>query len=237
MKMKSDTFAKRWIHLDFHTGPDIPDVGRDFDPEEFAAIMDEARVDACTVFAKCHHGHLYYETKHPARHPHLKPGLNLLGEQIEALHSRGIRAPIYLSVQCDEFAANTHPEWIALHPDGRQVKHGGPFNAAWQILDMSSPYQDYLAEQLAEVLKKFAPVDGIFMDMCWDQPMRRWWIRRTRGASSISGSTAAPKPICTSKRNSCATSKSSASRRADGDMLTSRTSRATSGLSICPRSA
>src|SRR5438046_1072214 len=35
---------------------------------------------------------------------------------------------------------------------------------------MSSPYQEYLAEQTTEVLKLFKPVDGIFFDMCWDQP-------------------------------------------------------------------
>ena len=33
---------------------------------------------------------------------------------MEALHRVGIRAPIYLSVQCDEYAANAHPDWIAL---------------------------------------------------------------------------------------------------------------------------
>jgi hypothetical protein len=95
--------------------------------------------------------------------------LNLLQQQIEALHSKGIKAPIYLSVQCDEYAANHYPQWIALNEDMSRV---GPksFTAGWQIIDMSSPYQDYLADQLDEVLRKFAPVDGIFMDMCWDQP-------------------------------------------------------------------
>lgn len=169
-------FPKRTIHLDFHTGPWVPDVGRDFDPEEFAQTMKEACVDSVTVFAMCHHGHLYYNTNHPARHPGLPKGLGLLEQQIEALHKVGIRAPIYLSVQCNEYAANEHPDWIALTPDLRHVKRGeSAFTAGWQILDMSSPYQDYLADILAEVLEKFAPVDGIFMDMCWDQPSCSKW--------------------------------------------------------------
>ena len=160
----------RTIHLDFHTGPAIPDVGSSFDPEEFAKTFAEANVDSVCVFAKCHHGHLYYNTEHPARHPGLARGLDLLGEQIEALHRHGIQAPVYLSVQCDEYAANTHPEWVAIDAEGRLVKGGGPLRASWHVLDMSSPYQDYLAEQLAEVLRRFAPLDGIFFDMCWDQP-------------------------------------------------------------------
>jgi len=160
----------RQVHLDFHTGPDIPDVGVDFDAEDFARTMKDAHVNSVTVFAKCHHGHLYYNTHRPERHPGLKRNLNLLGRQVEVLHRHGIRAPIYLSVQCDEYAANTHPEWVARKPDSAQVKGGGVFDAHWQILDMSTPYQEYLAEQTREVLKLFHPVDGIFFDMCWDQP-------------------------------------------------------------------
>jgi hypothetical protein len=166
----------RQVHLDFHTSPLIGDVGRDFDPERFAAIVAAARVDSVTCFAKCHHGHLYYRTNHPARHPALPRSLDLLGEQVKALHARGIRAPIYLSVQCDEFAANTHPEWVARNPDGSSVG-AKPLESGWQILDMSSPYLDYLAAQTTEVLERFAPLDGLFFDMCWDQPSVSVWAK------------------------------------------------------------
>src|SRR5689334_13384676 len=66
----------RQIHLDFHTGPWIRDVGRDFDAREFARTMKKAHVNSVTTFAKCHHGHLYYDTQRPERHPGLKKGLN-----------------------------------------------------------------------------------------------------------------------------------------------------------------
>lgn len=177
-------FPKRTIHLDFHTGPDIQDVGIDFDPNQFAQTYLDAHVDSVTLFAMCHHGHLYYDTQHPARHPGLSRDLNLLEEQVKALQSVGIRTPIYLSVQCNEYAANEHPEWIALTPDGQHVKRGMSVRntdknhqllPGWQIMDMSSPYQDYLADILQEVLNKFAPTDGIFMDMCWDQPSCSKW--------------------------------------------------------------
>ncbi|MHC4252193.1 MAG: alpha-L-fucosidase [Planctomycetota bacterium] len=164
----------RQIHLDFHTGPDIEDVGRDFDAAEFARILADAHVNSVTVFAKCHHGHLYYETDHPARHPGLKPGLDLLGEQLEALHSHGIRAPIYLSVLWDEFARREHPEWLALKPDGAPVG-AGPLKAGWRAMDMSSPYADYLADQVAEVMNKFKPVDGLFMDITFDVESCSHW--------------------------------------------------------------
>ena len=157
----------RQIHLDFHTGPDIPDVGTSFDAGVFGDMLEEARVNSITLFAKCHHGLLYHATKHPARHPSLPKGLDLLGEQLEVCRKRGIRAPIYLSVQCDEYVAQTEPGWRVVDEKGQWM--GAPFDATWHIVDMSSPYQDYLADQIAYVMRNYAPVDEIFLDMCWDQ--------------------------------------------------------------------
>ncbi len=176
MKQKLE-FPKRTIHLDFHTGPQVPGIGKEFDPEFFANTFKKAHVDSVTVFAMCHHGHLYYNTSHPARHPGLAEDLGLLEQQIDALHKAGIRAPIYLSVQCNEYAANEHPDWIAITEDLKHVKRRAEsvLEAGWQIMDMSSPYQHFLADILKEVLEKFAPVDGIFMDMCWDQPSCSKW--------------------------------------------------------------
>ena len=161
----------RQIHLDFHTSPLIPGIGADFDPAEFVRTLKAAHVDSVTVFAKCHHGHLYYNTDRPERHPGLAPGFGLLEAQVNALHEACIRAPIYISVQCDEYAANSHPEWVARRPDSGQVKRGEDvFTAGWQILDLATGYQDYLFDQTTEVLQRFKPVDGLFFDMCWDQP-------------------------------------------------------------------
>ena len=176
--MKNSPVPFRQIHLDFHTGPQIPGVGERFDPVDFAAAMVAAKVNSVTLFAKCHHGHLYYDTASPARHPHLaRP---LLEGQIAALHEHNIRTPLYLSVQCDEYAANQHPDWIALNTDGSHVGQK-PLAAeyfTWQILDMSSPYADYLADQISEVMTRFRPVDGIFLDMCWDQPSVSNWAKK-----------------------------------------------------------
>ncbi len=180
------SFPSRTIHLDFHTGPDVPDVGADFEPEQFATPFKAAHVDSVTVFATCHHGHAYYRTDHPCRHPGLPSDLDLTGAQIDSLHRAGLRAPIYISGQINEYAANAHPEWLAVQLDGRHAKlmprdfspdQGQALHAGWQVLDMSSPYQEYLAEQIEEVLALYSPVDGIFLDMCWDQPsVSRWAV-------------------------------------------------------------
>jgi hypothetical protein len=178
---KTFSLPYRQIHLDFHTSPHILDVGQDFDPRKFARKMKESNINSVTVFAKCHHGMLYYDTQRPERHPGLPPGLNLLKEQVDALHAEGIRAPIYISIQVDEYSAQTHPEWLVINPDGTIWKGWGSnqvFKPGWHVLDMSSPYQDFVAEQTGEILEKFKPVDGIFFDMCWDQPSASVWAIR-----------------------------------------------------------
>jgi hypothetical protein len=161
------TLRFRQIHLDFHTSPDIPGIGAAFDPDEFADVLDRARVNSITCFARCHHGHLYYQSKtNPERiHPHLlRP--NLLVEQIEACHKRGIRVPIYITVQWDKYTADLHSDWLCVDGEGRPYGTK-PFEAGfYRVLDVYHPeYRAFLKAHVQEVCESM-PVDGIFFDIC-----------------------------------------------------------------------
>ena len=154
----------RQIHLDFHTAQQITGVGAKFDAERFVDTLAAAHVNAINLFARCHHGHIYFDTKRfpERRHPHLE--VNLLKEQIEACHARGIKAPIYTTVQWDFFTAQAHPEWLALDEDGR-VQGPGPFEAGFRHnLRVNSPYLDFLKEHVAEIFE-LLPVDGLWFDI------------------------------------------------------------------------
>lgn len=155
----------RQVHLDFHTSEAISGVGEAFEAQEFADVLSGAHVNSVTCFARCHHGWLYYDSKRfPGRvHPHLA-NKNLLREQIDACHARGIRVPIYITVQWDLFTANEHPEWRVVRPDGSF--EGTPLYEAgfYRFLCVNTPYRDFLKAQTQEVLESF-PVDGIFFDI------------------------------------------------------------------------
>ena len=161
----------RQIHLDFHTSPDIPDIGADFDPVEFADTLARAHVNSVTAFARCHHGLLYYESQqHPERvHPHLVRR-NLLPEQIEACHRRGIRVPIYTTVQWDDYSADRHRDWLCLDETGREYGTG-PFEAGfYRNLDVLHPeYRQFLKDHVAEIFR-LMPVDGLFFDIVLVRP-------------------------------------------------------------------
>lgn len=156
----------RQIHLDFHTSEAIEGIGKDFDAKKFAGTLDQARVNSITCFARGHHGWLYYDSKEfPERiHPNLE-NKNLLVEQIEACHQKGIRVPIYITVQWDHFTAQQHPEWLVIDPEGNPS--GTPIYEAgfYRFLCVNSPYRDFLKEQTKEVLTTIPVVDGIFFDI------------------------------------------------------------------------
>lgn len=153
----------RQVHLDFHTGAAIPDVAADWDAQAFVEALQRAHVNSITCFARCHHGYVYYLPTRFTPHPALK--INLLGEQIEACHRAGIRVPIYITVGWDELAANEHPEWQEITPEGILGQHS-PLEARWKKLCLNSPYLDYVWEQTLEVIALFGrEIDGFFFDI------------------------------------------------------------------------
>ena len=166
---------QRQIHLDFHTSPFIPDVASEFDAAAFADTLRRAHVDSVTVFAKCHHGMCYYPTQIGTQHPALaaQDGRDLLGEQIEALHRAGIRAPLYTTVVWEENAAQKHPEWRQMRRDGTfagtslATDLSGPHPGAWKWLNFLNPdYQDYIEAHIVELLDRYgSDVDGVFFDI------------------------------------------------------------------------
>src|SRR5271165_2417705 len=137
--MKETELRFRQIHLDFHTSESIESIGSDFDPDQFAETLLKANVNSISCFARCHHGWLYFDSKvFPERkHPHLQK--ELLPQQIEACHRRGIRVPIYTTVQWDHYTATRHPEWVAQDAEGRVIGTP-PFEAGfYQTLCVNTP--------------------------------------------------------------------------------------------------
>lgn len=156
--------ALRQIHLDFHTSPLISDIAADFDSQAFAETLSRASVNSVTVFAKCHHGMSYYDTRVGVKHPFLK--IDLLREMLDACHEMGIRVAAYYSVCWDSFIGEEHPEWLQVDTSGAPIRPK-PFERpyyGWETLCLNTPYVDYVEAQLKEVLTGYE-VDGVFLDI------------------------------------------------------------------------
>jgi len=155
----------RQVHLDFHTSEAIEGIGAAFSPEAFAATLERAHVNSINIFARGHHGWIYYDSERfpEQRHPHLTS--DLLGQQLQACHRHGITAPIYVSVQIDNHLADRHPEWRVREADGR-LQGAGPYDAGFgKLLCLNSPYvSDWLEPFVQEILERFE-VDGMWFDI------------------------------------------------------------------------
>jgi hypothetical protein len=149
----------RQIHLDFHTSELIPDVGADWDPKAFLATLQEARVNSVNVFAKCHHGYAYYDTKIAAKHPSLKQ--DMLGDMIRVCHPAGIAVNYYYSLVWDVLQSRRHPEWMVVDKDGASY---APPRQNWPWICMNSPYFDQVLAENREILEKYE-IDGSWFDI------------------------------------------------------------------------
>jgi hypothetical protein len=156
----------REIHLDFHTSELVKGVGSKFDPEEFAATLEKARVNSICCFARCHHGLIYYDSKFSPERVH--PGLvnkNMLPEQIIACHKRGIRVPVYTTVQWDYFSAMEHPEWVIMGANGLPMGTKPLEPGFYHRMCLNSPFVDWLKRHVEEIFAMMPAVDGIFFDI------------------------------------------------------------------------
>lgn len=184
MKKNFKELRFRQVHLDFHTSEHIGEVGKKFKAKDFIATLKKANVDSITVFAMCHHGWCYYDTKIGKKHPNLK--IDLLGKMLPALKKANIEAPVYLTVGWNELVGREHPDWCVVDKDGKmyeafspEQKRMSPKELAavdpetckpwgWRRICVNSPYLDYLLKITEEVMTKFAPI-GIFYDITGEE--------------------------------------------------------------------
>ncbi len=164
------TLRFRQVHLDFHTSGLVGGIGKDFDPDKFAATLLKANVNSVTIFAKCCHGNFYYDTELFADliHPNLV-NHNLLKQQIEACHKVGIRTPIYTVIQWDVKQTHLHADWLMLDIKGNPIGTAQNEAGFMRHLCVNTPYSDFTKKYFKEVHEKL-PVDGWFIDIVFEKP-------------------------------------------------------------------
>ena len=156
----------RQVHLDFHTGDDMPDVGSRFSEQDFRQALTVGHISSVTLFAKCHHGWAYYPSAVVPPHPTMTT--DLLGRQLAVCREMGVRAQVYISAGFDEHMADTHPEYRNVLDGGDNTLLGAHFHQLCLNID---GYLEYLCAQVAEVMTLYGDrIGGIFTDICTPTP-------------------------------------------------------------------
>jgi hypothetical protein len=146
-------------HPDFHIPADV-DVGEGFDGDAYARRLKECGADAVAMFAKCHYGHCYYDTKIGYKHPRLKK--DMLAEVVRGCRAHGLGIVAYYSVFLDTAAVAHHPNWRLKATSN--ATDAGFDSGHYQPVCVNSGYaQELLIPQSIEIATNY-DVDEIFYD-------------------------------------------------------------------------
>jgi len=149
----------RQVHMDFHM-PEFPaEAIKRFNAKEFVAHLVRGKVNMVALFAKCHFGNSFYNTRVGHKHAGLEQ--DFLMEAAGECQRHGIRTLAYYSLCWDKRAWDENPDWRL------RDSQGNTFGAdrAWGILCMNTPYREELCLPQIEEIARDYPVDGFFLDI------------------------------------------------------------------------
>ncbi len=154
--------AYRKLFFDFHSQETVKGLASGFNAERWAEQLAEANVQAVSVFTRCTFGWSYYR-KGQVRyvHPQLPAGLDMVEEQINALHKRNIKAIGYYGVFNSEPASREYPDWVCRDSQGK------PMGIS---MCMHSPACDkMLIPHIVEIVTLY-DLDAMFFDGLFTRP-------------------------------------------------------------------
>jgi hypothetical protein len=148
------------LFFDNHTMPYCPDVGADFNVEQFVERICKCGVDFVTFHARCNMGMAYYNTEIGTKHPSLK--YDLFGKISDVCQQKGIALSAYFNAGISQAEGVQHRDWTTQYFDGAQLNK--PLEHPFcRTMCYNSPYGKHLVEMTREVAEKY-PVAGFFYD-------------------------------------------------------------------------
>ena len=159
--------AWRRAVIDMH----IPDWDEkflsEFDPDQYVAMLCQSRAQSVVMYAQSHVGLFNYPTKVGQPHRSLR-GRDIVAELIERCHQHDIAVVLYTSVIHDRWAADQHPDWRIVHPNGRPFGLGSRHG----FVCPNSPYRDYVKAWVDEIAQRYA-FDNIRVTLRLSEPVRQ----------------------------------------------------------------
>jgi len=175
----------RKLFFDFHSSQYAKGLASGFDAERWAQRLEDAHVQAVSVFMKGARGWSFYRKgEHRFVHPMLPEGLDMVEEQITALHRHGIRAIGYYATLPSEPLVVKRPEWRHVDGDGtpdvlRLCMHSGAFD-------------EWMLPHVQEIVREY-DLDAMFFDgtfahgICYCEACQKQFAEATGGLDLPSG--------------------------------------------------
>lgn len=132
------------------------DLASEYDAEKTVRAFRDAGATGVIFYDKWHDGFV----NHDSALTEFKTGRDLLGETAAALRKYGMKIVVYYSAGLDYNPEARFLEWACRDSSGKPM--GMAYPGDW--MSLHSPYRKYLVDQLAEIVNKYGPVHGLWLD-------------------------------------------------------------------------
>lgn len=141
------------------------------DPVKIAEFLRRINVDGVVIMSASHHGYTTFQSHNTPTFPSIAHR-DFYGEVIRECHARGIAVFGFISLARNWWYSAEHPETSWVRQVGTKVE---------PMIDLNSPYLDYLVGLSQEVLRKY-PLDALRYDTLVQtpEPKSEWTRNRYR---------------------------------------------------------
>ena len=137
-------------------------LGHDYDPDATVKAFQDAGATGVIFYDKWHDGLVPHKTKYTS----FMTERDLLGDTLKALRQHNMKIVVYYSVGLDANPEPKFKDWVCRDAAGKPM--GRAFPGDW--MSFYSPYRQYVINHLVEILNKYGPVQGLWLDL-YTQPV------------------------------------------------------------------
>jgi len=116
----------------------------------------DAGAESMMFYSQDHWGYAFYQSDVAVRHPHLKG--DFFGDEVKIARKLGMSVVCYYSLQFNNQAVLTHPDWAWVNSHGEQQRF------RWYMTCLDSPYRQYVLAMINELFSRYE-IDELFLDI------------------------------------------------------------------------
>ena len=157
----------------------------EFSPEEYVRCLKLAQIDAPMLYFQSHVGLCYWPTKTARMHRAFEKEPGKMRRLVELCHKEGMKVVGYYSLNYNNWAHDTHPEWRMVQENGRSEREDGK-NRYGLCCPNHMAYREFVFTQIREMAEYFS-VEGMFYDMpfwpyrCYCDSCKARWAKEVGG--------------------------------------------------------
>lgn len=132
-------------------------LAQDYDAEKMVRAFKDAGATAIGFYDKWHDGLI----PHPTQFTDFSRDRDLVDETVRAIKKHDLPVIVIYSVGLDYNPDPKFLEWTCMDKDGTPL--GLAFPSDWK--SFHSPYRQYVIDQLVEIVERYGPLEGLFLDL------------------------------------------------------------------------